>query len=96
RCCFGYKSSRIDILLSPSSALFVDGKISMLFINRNISATKLIDVMKSFRLYTSKEEVKQMKEEIDTGCDGFINLDEFVRLCNDIGFDGDGGDWRQE
>ncbi|KAL7186014.1 hypothetical protein ACSBR2_027882 [Camellia fascicularis] len=48
--------------------------------NDKILTTKLISVMKAIQSNTSEDEVKRMMEKLDTGFDGFINLEEFQFL----------------
>ncbi|XP_047333197.1 calcium-binding allergen Ole e 8-like [Impatiens glandulifera] len=55
--------------------------------DNKISVSELVDVMKALGSYTSDDEVKRMMEEIDTDHDGFINLNEFTKFC-DNGDDG--------
>lgn len=54
-----------------------------------ISATELVDVMKSLGSDTSLDEVNRIMDEIDTDRDGFINLEEFAGFCKGNGGDDD-------
>ncbi|KAK9052226.1 hypothetical protein SSX86_028864 [Deinandra increscens subsp. villosa] len=56
-----------------------------------ISADELVHVMKALGSETSDEEVSQMMTNIDTDCDGFINLEEFAGFFLASAGDVDGG-----
>lgn len=43
-----------------------------------ISSTELGDVLRALGSNTSEEELQQMMAEVDTDCDGFIDLKEFA------------------
>ncbi|KAM7471086.1 hypothetical protein LguiA_009269 [Lonicera macranthoides] len=57
-----------------------------------ISATELVEVLKSLGSDTSVDEVNRMMDEMDTDRDGFINLEEFTGFCKAGSAYGDGGE----